>query len=180
MILSALFQGKLFVLFFVLGIVSAFIYDFIRLFRFYKKHGKILISAEDLIYWLFVSAVFFYFVLYTNNGELRFFIFAAFFTGHIIYFYIFSRCILSVQKQVINILLYIIKLLIAIISTPFRLIYAVFKRPVKFLCKLLYKLLISLEKCVKIWLYKSNFLRLKRNDFKKCQKTKKIKKKNLF
>lgn len=180
MILSALFQGKLFVLFFIYGITSAFFYDFIRLFRFYKKHGKILKSAEDLIYWLFVSLIFFNLILYANNGELRFFIFASFFTGHIMYFYTLSTYIFNIQKRIINISLYIIKLFITIISTPFRLIYAIFKRPLNFLCKLLYKLLISLKKCVKIWLYKSNFLHKKRNDFKKCQNTKKLKKKNHF
>ena len=59
-------------------------------------------------------------------------------------------------------------------------INAIFKRPVNFLCKLLYKLLISLKKCVKIWLYQSNFLSGKRNDLKKCLNTKKKKKKNHF
>ncbi len=180
MILSALFQGKLFVLFFIFGIISAFAYDFIRLFRVYKKHKKILKSAEDLIYWLFVSVIFFNLILYSNNGELRFFVFAAFFTGHIMYFYAMSTYIFNIQKRIINISLYIIMLFITIVSTPFRLIYAVFKRPVKFLCKLLYNLLISLKKCVKIWLYKSNFLYEKRNDFKKCQNIKKTKKKNHF
>lgn len=180
MILSALFQGKLFVLFFIFGIISAFTYDFIRLFRFYKNHSRVLKSSEDIIYWLFISAVFFYIVLYTNNGELRFFIFAAFFTGHILYFYTLSPIVFNIQKQIIHILLYIIRLFITIISTPFILIYAIFKRPVNFLCKLLYKLLISLKKCVKIWLYKSNFLSGKRNDLKKCLNTQKRKKKNHF
>lgn len=179
MILSYLFQAKLFTIFFIFGIVSSFFYDFIRLFRFYKIHGKILKSIEDLSYWLMLSTVFFNLLLYANNGELRLFVFMAFFTGHIMYFYTLSPYIFNAEKYIIHILIYIIRLFITIITTPFKLIWAVFERPVKFLCKLLYKLLISLKKYVKILLYKSNFLPSKRNGLK-CQNTQKTKNKNPF
>lgn len=55
------------------GLVITFIYDWVYVFRRLFKHGKILISAEDLIFWLACGIGVFYMLYKENNGTLRWF-----------------------------------------------------------------------------------------------------------
>lgn len=61
------------------------VYDFIRAARRTWKHGKILIAAEDLIFWL-ASGIFLFTRLYLwNHGILRWYFFAGLLGGILLY-----------------------------------------------------------------------------------------------
>lgn len=61
------------------------VYDLIRATRRTWKHGKILIAAEDLIFWL-ASGIFLFTRLYLwNHGILRWYFFAGLLGGILLY-----------------------------------------------------------------------------------------------
>ncbi len=55
------------------GIVFAYLYDHIRLFRRLMKHKRWLVDAEDILYWMFCFFASFSLLYYGNNGVVRFF-----------------------------------------------------------------------------------------------------------
>lgn len=71
--------------FFLLGIVLAAGYDVLRLLRALIAHGIFLVSLEDLIYWLCVTAAVFLAFYEKNNGGVRAYLLAALATGVLSY-----------------------------------------------------------------------------------------------
>ena len=65
----------------LLGIAIAFVYDCLRVFRRVVVHGTVMISLEDLFYWVFVSFRFFYLLYAENDGTVRWFAIAGAFLG---------------------------------------------------------------------------------------------------
>ena len=53
------------------GSPSPFVYDCLRVFRRVVVHGTVMISLEDLFYWVFVSFRFFYLLYSENDGTVR-------------------------------------------------------------------------------------------------------------
>lgn len=60
-------------------------YDLIRAFRRTLKHRKILIAAEDLVFWLVIGIFLFTRIYAWNDGILRWYFFAGLFLGFLIY-----------------------------------------------------------------------------------------------
>lgn len=177
MIISVGFQAKVFMLSFICGAVFSALYDVLRLFRIYKRHTNLLIYIEDILYWCVCAFLFFKILLRVNNGEMRFFIPFGFFCGVIIYFNTIGIIVIKTAQKIINTIIYILKLFIEIILTPFRLLWIVIRKPVKFLINLLYKILILRLKYVKILTVKHS-KRIIREKAKKCRLKKQKKSKS--
>ena len=71
MVSSVYWEWELLLLAVKLGIKLAFIYDGIRIFRFFVSHGKIMISIEDLFFWIYAGMIIFELPLKQSNGVLR-------------------------------------------------------------------------------------------------------------
>ena len=71
MVSSVYWEWELLLLAVKLGIKLAFIYDGIRIFRFFVSHGKIMISIEDLFFWIYAGMIIFELQLKQSNGVLR-------------------------------------------------------------------------------------------------------------
>ncbi len=69
----------------LLGISVAFAYDCLRVFRRVVAHGAVLISLEDLLYWVFVSFRFFSMLYEKNDGAVRWFAIAGAFLGMVLF-----------------------------------------------------------------------------------------------
>ena len=69
----------------LLGIAIAFVYDCLRVFRRVVVHGTVMISLEDLFYWVFVSFRFFYLLYSENDGTVRWFAIAGAFVGMLLF-----------------------------------------------------------------------------------------------
>ena len=54
------------------GISMAFVYDWLRLFRRFVRHGRFAVDVEDLLYWTICFFVSFVLLYYGNNGVIRF------------------------------------------------------------------------------------------------------------
>lgn len=57
----------------LIGLVITFVYDWIRVLRRLFKHGTLLMSVEDLLFWLACGIGVFYVLYRENNGTLRWF-----------------------------------------------------------------------------------------------------------
>ena len=185
MILSLSFQAEVFVISILCGIMCSAFYDILRLLRIYKRHGVLLTSLEDLIYWVICVFFFFTVMLNVNGGQMRLFIPGGFFMGLVLYYITLGKVVIRAAERIINVVIYIINLLFDIITTPFKLIWLVIKKPVVFLCNSLSKVLILKVKYVKILCKTkkdkcSSLLHKQKGNDKLCQEKQREKKKNRF
>lgn len=59
--------------FLALGAAITFLYDILRIFRRVIRHGSLLLSLEDLLFWTGCAVGIFYLLYQENNGTLRWF-----------------------------------------------------------------------------------------------------------
>ncbi len=92
------------------GAGMAAVYDGIRIFRRILRHGIVLLSLEDVLYWIAASVTEFALFYRVNYGRLRLYLFLGSVLGATIYYVlvgrflirIASRLILSVKKRLKN------------------------------------------------------------------------------
>lgn len=118
------------------GAIAAFFYDFLRIKRRAIKTNAIIVSIEDIIYWLAVAVFLFVTVYKSNSGEMRGYIVIGNIIGVLLYESLFSSIIIASSVMIINILKSIVLFLFKVVSYPFIMLYKV----VKLILKLLYKL----------------------------------------
>ena len=131
MILSFNGQVKLFLSTVIVGAFLGLIYDFFRIFRKNIPHPDIMVQIEDFLFWTAVLGVMFAFMFHENFGEIRFFSIFGAFLGMIIYFLTVSRWVVFISDSVINAFIFVAKIFIEIIMTPFKLVFMVVGSPVK-------------------------------------------------
>lgn len=131
MILSLHAQAQLFLLTILLGGGMGLFYDGLRLLRRTVRHRTLFVQAEDGLFWLF--AVFFVFgvLLRVNAGEMRFFALLGLFGGMGLYFLTLSRFTLAAGEKVFSVIRAAFFLLLRIVTTPLRLLWLVFCRPIR-------------------------------------------------
>lgn len=161
MILSLHAQAQLFLLTVLLGGGMGLIYDGLRVFRHALHHKPFWIQMEDGLFWFLAVFLVFGVMLHASSGEIRFFSVLGLFGGMGLYWLTLSRFVIAVSDTVIRLVKYVVGLFWRIITTPFRLLYLLFCRPLGkiggFCEKQWKKLLHSAKVCVKI---KAHHLRL--------------------
>jgi len=148
-ILSISEQTFLFLTAVLMGAVSGFIYDWIRVFRKIINHKNFIIQIEDIIYWILVSAGIFFVMLKENYGAIRAFCILGVFIGMILYFVILSRFFISASMAVIDFIKKLFMLIINIILTPFLLLIKILSYPFDILRKILSKIFLKPKKLLK-------------------------------
>lgn len=68
-----------------MGIFITFIYDILRIIRRVYVHNNILISFEDILFWLFCALAVFYLMHTESNGTLRWFAILGALVGMLLY-----------------------------------------------------------------------------------------------
>ena len=121
-------QITTFLIFIVVGMVIANIFDAFRSLRKCMKTNNLLTNIEDIIFALIVGAILIFSLIKYNFGELRFYLFVAVITGINLYYLFFSKIFMKVSTSILN----FIKKLIKIIISRFMKIYNFFKKFVKF------------------------------------------------
>ena len=104
MILSMSGQAWLFLSTVAAGAVIGFVYDIFRILRKTVPHRHWLVQAEDVLYWLAVTLLMFYFMLHSNYGEIRFFAIAGAAIGALLYFCSLSPPIMKASVSTIEFL----------------------------------------------------------------------------
>lgn len=129
MILSLSGQAWLFLTTVALGFLIGFFYDIIRIFRQAIYHSRLLIQAEDGIYWIVVIYLMFTFMLRENFGEIRLFSVLGALIGMALYFSTLSRLVMGISSAVIRELKYFFRKVFKTLSAPFRMFLASVKEP---------------------------------------------------
>ena len=84
-----------------LGIKLAFVYDGIRIFRILISHKNIIISLEDLFFWIYATWIIFHMQLAQSEGVLRGFSILGMLLGMLLYNKILGeRLILLAEKGI--------------------------------------------------------------------------------
>lgn len=117
------------------GILIAFIYDVFRIKRKAIKTSSIVIYLEDFIYWIIVAVVMFALVYYSNEGEIRGYIFIGTVLGVILYALMFSKIIMKSSLFIIGIICKVFKAVWMVITYPFRIIFKILGIPAGFFLK---------------------------------------------
>ena len=143
MILSMADQARFFIWTMVLGAAAGIIYDVFRIVRRMIKHHDIFTQIEDLIYWLVVSVLIFYFILHRNNGEVRIYAIVGVFSGMCLYFISLSQAFVTASVAVINILKKIIAKTIGILLIPVKFLLKLLSYPVRIVRNWLFRQLSS-------------------------------------
>lgn len=136
MSISVSSQANIFLYAVLGGMLVAFIYDLFRIKRRAVKTSTIITGIEDFCYWILVALVMFAMVYYSNEGELRGFIFIGSIIGVILYILLLSRLVISSSLFIIRIVVKICKTVWLVITYPFMLLFRILAVPGRFLAKL--------------------------------------------
>ncbi len=131
MIVSVSAQAYVFLCTIAGGMAIALVYDIFRIFRKAIKTGSLATYFQDLLYWIFAALIMFLTVYYSNDGELRAYLFIGAFLGVVLYVLLLSRIVMGSSIFLISIASKIIKAVIFVIASPFRLILKVMAVPAR-------------------------------------------------
>ena len=99
MVSSVYWEWELLLLAVKLGIKLAFIYDGIRIFRLFVSHKNIIISMEDLFFWIYAGIIIFELQLEQSNGVLRGFSILGMLMGMFLYSRLLGEKLLFVAEK---------------------------------------------------------------------------------
>ena len=135
MILSMSGQAWLFLTTVAAGFVIGFAYDIFRIARKTVRHSHFMVQLEDVMYWLAVSLLMFYFMLHSNYGEIRFFSIVGAAIGMTLYFCSISPAVVKVSVAVIEFMQKVLFTVARILLAPVRLAIKILKPPCRWLIK---------------------------------------------
>lgn len=101
------------------GMIAAFIYDLIALYRKHLHPSKFISVIQDILYWIMITSIVIYLLQYSTQGSVKLYCFLALILGFTIYKVVLSKMIQSSIEKCVNILIKIIKLILKILFFPF-------------------------------------------------------------
>ncbi|MCX7711966.1 MAG: spore cortex biosynthesis protein YabQ [Clostridia bacterium] len=113
------------------GILIAFLYDLFRIRRKALKTNIVFIYIEDFVYWILVALVMFGIVYFSNEGELRGYIFLGTLTGVILYILTLSKIVIGSAIMIIKVIYRIVSTIWKVVTYPFRLVYKILRVPAR-------------------------------------------------
>ena len=119
----------------LMGLIITSAYDWILIFRKLFKHGKLLMSVEDFLYWFACGIGVFYMLYKENSGVLRWFAVMGAALGMFFYKIIIKNRFVNIMSTCIHKILCFIFHLIQIVLKPIKCLFSVVRRFVRFLNK---------------------------------------------
>lgn len=84
-------EFQIFAIFYIIGIIITFVFDFFKSLRIIIKHNNKAVFVEDFIYIIFTAVLFFIGIFKLNNGIIRFYLILATILGMFAYSLTISR-----------------------------------------------------------------------------------------
>lgn len=103
-----------------MGIGITFLYDWLRIFRRVLPHRQIVVSLEDLFFWIFCTMYVFWWMYRVSNGGMRWFAIAGALTGMGLYKKFISRLLVTYVSLLLKRVLEIIEKILRILLRPVR------------------------------------------------------------
>ena len=123
----------------LMGLIITFAYDWIRIFRRLFKHGKVLTSIEDLLYWFACGIGVFYMLYMENSGVLRWFAVMGAALGMFFYKAIIKNRFADVMSTYIHKIMWFIFRMIQIVLKPIKCLFSAARRFVRFIFRIIKK-----------------------------------------
>ncbi len=123
----------------LMGLVITFIYDWIRVLRRLFKHGTVLMSVEDLLFWLACGIGVFYMLYRENDGTLRWFAVFGAAVGMFFYKLVVRDAFVNVMSTCLHKIMWFVFHLLQIVLKPLKCLYSVGKTFVLYMGKKLKK-----------------------------------------
>lgn len=105
---------------FLLGAVITFVYDGFLIARRLMRHSGIMVSLEDLVFWIVCALEVFRILCRENNGMLRWFAVAGAFAGMLVYKKTFSRLVICIVCQAVTFFCGILMKVIRFLAKPLK------------------------------------------------------------
>jgi spore cortex biosynthesis protein YabQ len=115
------------------GGIILLIYDVLRIFRRLKKHGNIMIAAQDILFWIAASIFIFVMIYQVNNGIIRGFCVMGMAIGMVIYHFILSEFFVEMVTRLLRLLLKPFGIVLGVIRKAGRAVGTRCKKAVKFI-----------------------------------------------
>lgn len=139
------------------GLIVGLLFDVFRLSRRFFNTRDIITYIQDIIFWILVGIIVLLTIFYSNNGQIRGYVFLGIVLGTVFYFLVFSRLIMKILTYVIEFLIRLIGYIIKMVSVPVRITAKILKVPLEFLIKrliILGRILLKVLKHFKKWIFK--------------------------
>ena len=120
-------QLYIFLTLFYDGLIIGLLFDTYKALRYFFKPNKIVTFFEDLLFWIIIVAVTFYFLLRSSAGELRGYNFVGIILGVTLYMYTLSKLIYPLLLKVFRIIIKIFEKFYKILLLPFTLLKVMLK-----------------------------------------------------
>ena len=162
----------------LLGVGLGALYDVFRILRLAFWHGKIIISIQDIIFFILAAVSSFLFMLFRCEGQLRFYVLLGELLGFIVYYFTVGFLVIRMSKCIIYLIKNILFLFYKIfIRTFFKLFFFILRKIKMFFMYIVSKLK-KLSRISKFRLQKKDVLLYNLNSSKKNSKNKKKTNKN--
>ena len=116
----------------LMGLIITFAYDWIRIFRRLFKHGRILTSVEDLLYWFACGISVFYMLYRENSGVLRWFAVMGATLGMLFYKATMKNKFVDIMSTCIHKIMCLIFRVVQIVLQPIKCLFFEARRFVRF------------------------------------------------
>ena len=123
----------------VMGLIITFAYDWVRILRRLIKHGRVLTSVEDLLYWFACGISVFYMLYRENSGVLRWFAVMGAALGMLFYKAVIKDRFVNIMSTYIHKIMWFIFRLIQFVLKPIKCLFSAVRRFVRFLARKLKK-----------------------------------------
>ncbi|GMG97567.1 spore cortex biosynthesis protein YabQ [Tepidimicrobium xylanilyticum] len=100
------------------GLIFGLAFDIYRAIRYYCNPNKIVTILEDLLFWVFLSFIFFYILNKSSWSSLRGYIFIGFIIGGIIYLKLLSKILFPLWLKLFKGFIILIRNVLRIIKFP--------------------------------------------------------------
>lgn len=117
------------------GAAIGFIYDLFRIKRKTVKTGALFTWLEDFLYWVLVALIMFLLVYYSNDGEIRGYIFLGTAIGVVLYALLLSKSVIKTSMFIIHLIGKICRTLWKVISYPVKILLKILRVPGRFIAK---------------------------------------------
>ncbi len=125
-------QLRFFAISILWGAIVILTYDALRVFRRLKKHGNIMIAAQDILFWIAASIFIFVMIYQVNDGIIRGFCILGMTIGMVLYHFTLSEFLVTMVTKLFQLLLTPFKLAVDAVRKVIRLIGARCNKAVKF------------------------------------------------
>lgn len=128
------------------GILIGFIYDLYRIFRRIFKPNKIATIIEDFVFWIVISIAAVAVLLFSNEGQIRFYMFLGFMIGAFLYNRVLSKFVINIMIFLLRIIKKMLLKIVTLLLYPFRILKKLFLRPLGFVKKKIYPIVFRLKR----------------------------------